>query len=120
MGLDQFAYTRDAEGEQIEELKYWRKHNALHGWMEMLYRIKGGGASMFNGVEVELDFAAIEQLEKCVSEGNLPHTEGFFSGADSSGDDESSIYLREETLEFVAKAKKALARGEKVYYDSSW
>ena len=35
MGLDQFAYT--TKGKEKEEIAYWRKHNALHGWMENLW-----------------------------------------------------------------------------------
>ena len=47
MGLDQYAYARQAgvergeDGENNEELAYWRKHNRLHGWMEDLYRDRG-------------------------------------------------------------------------------
>ncbi len=118
MGLDQYAYARNKGGED-QDLQYWRKHNALHGWMLMLYRIKGG-KGVFNGVEVELDGNDLEQLKKCVVNGTLPVTQGFFFGSDSSRDDERGLYLREATLKFVAKAKEALARGEKVYYDSSW
>lgn len=51
MGLDMYANTtkrrlqssidfptRDAD----EQIHYWRKHPNLHGWMERLYRTKGG------------------------------------------------------------------------------
>ena len=64
MGLDMYAYTCDADsvGDQQVDIKthaedgghllanfdrefaYWRKFNHLHGWMEKLYREKGGTA----------------------------------------------------------------------------
>jgi hypothetical protein len=40
MGLDQFAYCIDNNGEK-EELAYWRKHPNLQGWMENLWQSKG-------------------------------------------------------------------------------
>jgi hypothetical protein len=53
MGLDMYAFTVDATtvgdgvtdvalGDNAMEICYWRKFNALHGWMEDLYRLKGG------------------------------------------------------------------------------
>ena len=54
MGLDMYAYaTEEATSaedfadlglESREEFFYWRKHPNLHGWMEALYRSKGGTA----------------------------------------------------------------------------
>jgi hypothetical protein len=50
MGLDMYALTTSEnipavnfkDPKDIEELYYWRKHPNLHGWMEALYRLKGG------------------------------------------------------------------------------
>ena len=74
MGLDMHAYRmkftpskevdfseeifgRDDRGELdyenpivvAKEIAYWRKHPDLHGWMENLYREKGGREKSFNG-----------------------------------------------------------------------
>lgn len=38
----------DFKGEDAAELHYWRKHPNLHGWMEQLYRDKGGAEEIFN------------------------------------------------------------------------
>jgi hypothetical protein len=51
-----------------KELAYWRKHPNLHGWMERLWEEQGrpGAESpteMFNGIEVELTWTDIENLE---------------------------------------------------------
>ena len=53
MGLDMYAFSVDVEvarggvtdvalGDNAEQISYWRKFNALHGWMEDLYRSKYG------------------------------------------------------------------------------
>ena len=52
MGLDMYALTTtekpasavDFDADAHSELHYWRKHPDLHGWMEKLYREKGGAA----------------------------------------------------------------------------
>ena len=62
MGIDMFALTTtekpasevDFDTEQQSELHYWRKHPDLHGWMEKLYREKGGAAESFNWVRMVL------------------------------------------------------------------
>ena len=74
------------------ELAYWRKHPNLHGWMEQLWLSKNteSGAvdfdavdSDFNGVELELTWEDIDQLEQDIRRGALPHTTGFFFGEPS-------------------------------------
>lgn len=41
MGLDQYASIRK-DGQEDQEIAYWRKHPNLQGWMEQLWREKGG------------------------------------------------------------------------------
>jgi hypothetical protein len=38
------ASPGDFEPGASRELAYWRKHPSLHGWMEHLFRAKGGTA----------------------------------------------------------------------------
>lgn len=114
MGLDQFAYIRDTEGNQID-LQHWRKHNALQGWMENLYRYKGGKES-FNCVAIQLTSGDLDRLEEDVCLRQLPVTTGFFYGADTSQDD----YNFDRDLEFIAKAREKDKEGYRVYYSSSW
>ena len=113
MGLDQTAYTKDKEGEQ-EEIQYWRKHNALDGWMEALWRTKGNNGE-WNCSELELTMHDIEQLEAVVVNDGLPETVGFFYGGDSRLDE----YKKEQTLEFISDAYDTLREGNKVFY-SAW
>lgn len=46
MGLDMYAFTcpknETPDRDNCEELFYWRKFKALHGWMEGLWRDRGG------------------------------------------------------------------------------
>jgi hypothetical protein len=123
MGLDQFAFAIDNNGEK-EELAYWRKHPNLQGWMENLWESKGrpnahedkdsNGMSDFNCVELELTKEDLDNLETAVTNASLPDTVGFFFGSNS--DD----HYKEQDLEFVRKAREALDSGLTVVYDSSW
>lgn len=115
MGLDMYAYTIGTDGER-EELAYWRKHNRLHGWMEDLYREKGG-TEEFNCVSVELTAEDIDRLEKAVEGKNLPATQGFFFGSDSYAWEDG--YDKEDKA-FIEVARQTLADGKKVFYDSWW
>ena len=130
MGLDMYAYRVkkehvvndfefNSDQDPAYDIAYWRKFNALHGWMERLWEEKGrpgaeSDTEMFNGIELELDWTDIENLEEDIREDNLPGTTGFFFG------DDSDDYYREQDLEFVKQAKADLFLGLKVYYNSSW
>jgi len=139
MGLDMYAYSANKAGAQTEywensniidgevvstctkpkELMYWRKHPNLHGWMERLWEERGrpgaeNATETFNGIELELDWTDIENLEADILEDNLPDTTGFFFG------DDSDEYYKAQDLEFVKQAKADLFLGLKVYYNSSW
>ena len=122
MGLDQFAYRREADEDEEGNITIaeWRKHNRLHGWMEELYRDKGGDVDShsFNCVEVELTESDIEQLEAHVTDKVLPETEGFFFGGDSY--EEYEEYHKQADLDFIKEAYEAFADGQKVYYNSWW
>lgn len=123
MGLDMFACTTpekplsavDFTTTRWAELYYWRKHPNLHGWMEDLYRAKGGSADSFNCVHVQLNEADLDRLETDIRKKRLPHTEGFFFGASDGSKSEM-----EADLAFIAKARQALADNLTVYYGSSW
>lgn len=121
MGLDMYAYTTDEKPvtpvdfstDDRTELHYWRKHPNLHGWMENLYREKGGRAKSFNIVSVELTLDDLDQLEADVRAGILPETSGFFFGVS----DGSEV---EDDLAFIAIAREAIGQGKPVLYTSSW
>lgn len=136
MGLDMYAYVANKAGQQSEfyedadwdpvtkqsvnpnvskphEIAYWRKHPSLHGWMENLYRDRGGNDT-FNGVELELTWDDVDRLEKCIKAGKLPFTTGFFFG-----DPADNVYY-EDDLKFCINAKAELFLGLKVFYNSSW
>lgn len=121
MGLDMYAMTtRQAPPVPVDfttcetrEIAYWRKHPNLHGWMERLYREKGGQAVVFNCVNVQLTAEDLDRLERDIKEECLPHTEGFFFG-ESDGNE------YDEDLAFVASAREALAQGLTVFYTSWW
>lgn len=96
------------------EIAYWRKHANLHGWMERLAESKGLEYTSFNGIEMELTYEDLDNLEHAVTHGQLPPTRGFFFG------DGADDYYREHDLEFVKTARAELFMGLKVFYNSSW
>ena len=118
MGLDMYAYTAakaEADYETSQrEIAYWRKHPNLHGWMERLAESKNVQYNTFNGVELELTWEDLDELERAITHNQLPPTQGFFFG------NESDDFYKEQDLEFVKKARAELFMGLKVFYNSSW
>lgn len=108
------------------EIAYWRKHPNLQGWMERLWAKKGYPnrrdsdnklwETQFNGIELELTWDDLGQLERDIMSGQVANLEttGFFFG--SYSDD----YYREQDLKFIRDAKSHLFVGLKVFYNSSW
>lgn len=119
MGLDQFAYCIDNNGEK-EYLSYWRKHPNLQGWMENLWESKGrpnsheNSPNEFNCIPLELNHDDLNDLEDAITNSKLPETHGFFFGTDSNNE------YKEQDLEFIQKAREALDGGLTVCYDSWW
>ena len=121
MGLDQYAKTRDPKTGEVNEFSYWRKHNALHGWMENLWRSKGcpnkhEDGQDFNCGPLELTLEDLDLLEKDLLDSQLPETSGLFFGRSTASDDR---YLLDD-LGFVAEARRHLDNGLQVAYDSWW
>ena len=136
MGLDQHAVARkgepvkreerytltDSDGNTTEEVEYynewedsyelaeWRKHPNLQGFMQDRWC----GDGDFNCADLELTLEDIDELEESVNGAELPDTDGFFFGADSS-----EVY-KEKDLQFCVDARKALAHGYTVVYSSWW
>ena len=104
-----------------KEIMYWRKHPNLHGWMENLWTRKGRPGldpddeyKMFNGIELELTWEDLMELEYDIAHKALPSTQGFFFG------DDSDTYYKKQDQEFIKEAKADLLCGLKVFYNSSW
>jgi hypothetical protein len=110
--IDQFTIAPDSDN---EELQYWRKHHDLHGWMEQLYRAKGGTKESFNCVPVQLTVEDLDQLQSDLLGERLPQTQGFFFGINPP-----DLESLKEDLMFIQKCRIALQEGKTVYYDSWW
>jgi hypothetical protein len=126
MGLDMYAFIVDADkvgdkvtdvalGDDAMQISYWRKFNALHGWMEDLYRLKGGSKASFNCTTVRLTDNDLDRLEMDTGNNKLVPINGFFFGA-------QEIYPEdlESVATFVKVARQAIADGKAVFYDSWW
>ena len=132
MGLDQYAYVASKNNTSYDdssrqELAYWRKHPNLQGWMEALWLERGRQGTLsvgqdneydatFNGIEVELTWDDVDQLERDIKSGVVSKlgTTGFFFG------NPSDEYYYEDDLKFCVDAKAELFLGRKVFYNSSW
>jgi len=136
MGLDQYAYAaataatdvgaaRDAAS--FQEIAYWRKHPHLQGWMEHLWREKvesrecvppgpaiGEADIEFNGIELELTWEDLDDLEHAVRNKLLFKAHGPFFGEGRSD------YYQDQDLEFIKRARTELFMGLRVFYNSSW
>ena len=141
MGLDQYAHRVTKRGQQlrkamlclptseerrtfskenhisdeVHEIKYWRKHANLNEWMSQLALKKGVVKNDidFNCVDLILEPADIDALEKDITQDALPHGEGFFWG-------KSTFEDRMDDEDFIIKARQAFAAGEAVIYSCWW
>lgn len=124
MGLDQYAYfvkrgeiiddfSFEEDGE-TQEAFYWRKNRHLHGWMEELFRKKGGEGE-FNCQPVRLKKKDLNELKKVIKKRSFNDAHGYFWG-DRKYDDAQA----ENDLEFVQEAKHWIDKGGAVYYSSWW
>ena len=136
MGLDMYAFRCDPRmlrspterinegdapadlveqlGVKTKQIAYWRKHHDLHGWMEKLYREKGGDGE-FNCEIVQLTAEDLDRLDTDITYRRLPSTTGFFFGNNPPSEESDNA-----DLEFIARAREAIADGDAVYYDSWW
>ena len=126
MGLDMYAFIVDAGkagdkvtdvalGDTATEICYWRKFNALHGWMEDLYRQRGGSKESFNCTTLRLDLKDLDRLEMDTGNNKLIPRNGFFFGAQEIDSEDL-----ESVATFVKVARQAIADGKAVFYDSWW
>ena len=127
MGLDMYAfavYPEKAKGDfevadvenSREQFQYWRKHNALHAWMENLYQAKGGTAESFNCIPLRLTKEDLLELIEDTKAHKLQSATGFFWGGSYDYDDE----IANQDIEFAYKALAKIDQGFAVYYDSWW
>ena len=141
MGLDMYAYVAARAGQQDEfyegaeldpdtreyvnpavnkprQICYWRKHPNLHGWMAQRWLARECNAlrktDNFNGIEFELTYEDLDDLEVAVKKQRLPATSGFFFGSDADK------HYYNDDLKFIQEARAEMFLGLKVFYNSSW
>ena len=123
MGLDQYAHVRFPKKGYTDPITFvvWRKHNRLHGWMENLYRERGGDDVFNTETELPLSIEDIDDLERDIVQGDLPQTSGFFFGSDSYEHYANPEYGDKRIdEEFIGKARNCIAHGGEVTYTSWW
>lgn len=123
MGLDQYAFKRDANEAKCNDWQedfYWRKHAKLQTWMEQLFETKTGlGDAELNCGELELTLDDIAALETAIQSENLPECPGgFFFGHQFQ--DESVAEYKDQDLRFCQWAREQIEQGHRVYYSCWW
>ena len=132
MGLDMYAFSVPA-GEPIrvpstdpdykfernpnaQEAMYWRKNNALHGWMEVLAEERLGiSAGEFNCEYLKLEAEDLLRLIADLEGDKLKPTQGFFFGDQSYSEEEKA-----EDIGWAKEALKMIESGLDIYYYSWW
>ncbi len=117
MGLEMYVYKTKQPVPQsgfvtpddAVKIAYWRNHSNLHGWMEALYKRKGGTV-LFTGTLLKLELTDLDELEKFVIRDPLPHTACYLFEVGEKAND----------LVFTLIARGALRSGYNVFYDSWW
>jgi hypothetical protein len=129
MGLDQYIMA-EKDGEDPIEIGYLRKHSAIHGWMEDLWRSRGcplpekwdeerraeHADNEFNCVPLELSLKDVNAIMKAIRGNKLEPREGFFFNSGYRDEQEA----KKEELEIFKEAKRYIGLGYKTMYDSWW
>lgn len=124
MGLDMYLYgTKDSQvtaenfhdAQGTEELGYWRKHNALHGWFFDKWVEEGNDPESFNCCYMELTRDNVLTLLLTIQNSQLTQREGFFWGSI----DLSGAYYAQDIETFV-KALDYMDEGGRVFYHPWW
>ena len=136
MGLDMYLYGANSkfDGESgtheihLEEVAYWRKHNAIHAWMVENVQRGTDNCAMY-----DLDESSLKDLivvcNKVLANPTvdnamalLPTKDGFFfGGTDLTDDFELEYYL--DGLKYTVRVIKNLFKDKKYqyyFYQSSW
>lgn len=137
MGLDMYSYSvnkndveidkdnnsliiKDFDTVRREELCYWRKHNALHKWMQDLY-VSRNGMEDFNCVPIILNQSDLLKLKDDVLNDRLIPKDGFFfGGTDKYNDKEYYEETKKIDLQYIDLALSKIDGDTIVYYDSWW
>ena len=123
MGLDQYAQGLDREF-------YWRKHARLQAFMSEEHtkqypKFKSEsdlGHLGFNGGDgdVVITDKLLDRLEEAIKNGYWDYfaTDGFFWGQQFQ--EESAKGYKEQDMQFLKAARKALKKGRTIVYNCSW
>jgi hypothetical protein len=122
MGLDQWCHkvksstSEDGLTETITktQLQEWRKHYPLQEWMGKLWHEERGNEHSFNCADMRLTKTDLDCLEKVILADELPPEEWMELTEKDKAD------AKAYDLEFIQKAREALADGWRIVYSSWW
>ena len=116
-GVKSISSTGELETDEkyvFEEIKYYRKFNALHGLLNDLYLARGGND--LNGLLINVSLFDINLIKEHCLNKTLKPKEGFFwGGQDPVTDEEYS-----ELLEVVGEMETLFGEGWTIAYCGDW
>lgn len=116
-GVKSISSTGEIETDEkyaMEEIKYYRKFNALHGLLNDLYLKRGGND--LNGLLINVGFFDINFIKECCLNKTLKPQEGFFWGRQDLVTDEEYS----ELLELVEEMESLIGEGWTIGYCGGW
>jgi hypothetical protein len=122
MGLDMNAYAltpdelanNDNTLRESHKIHDWRKHHALNAWFLLLHIERHDHDPTDDSCfSLELTAGDLDRLEQAVRSSTLPD-KGHGYGVEW----ERSMYAHD--LDFIRKARAALAEGKTIYYSADW
>ena len=94
--------------EEDEEILYFRKFNALHGWLQNYANMD---ADKFNCHKLNIDKELLDKLRQDVLESKLENKSYFFWGSAWSEDQ-----IKEGVNRFILTCESAIKDGKQIYY----
>ena len=116
-GVKSISSTGEIETDEkyvFEEIKYYRKFNALHGLINDLYLNRGGVD--LNGILININLYDINLIKEHCLNKTLKPQEGFFWGQQDPVTDEEYS----ELLEVVGEMETLIGEGWIIGYCGDW
>jgi len=118
MGLDMYMYLDNIEE---NEILYWRKVPALHGWFEKLATDKGIKFESFNGIPVKVNKEDVYKLRTDLINDNLDMSvTGFFFGSDNNMSLDEYEKWKKNRLQECEIMLDSLENQDYIIYNSWW
>lgn len=95
------------------QLGYWRKHPNLHG-----YIVQEFAEGLDECQRIELNEVGLLKIIAAITDGQLPHTTGFFFGESDGSEKDEDLKIMQAALDWLRKPEPNVWKS--VVYQASW